>query len=121
MKIDNKIMSQFQMLGSRIVSVNFKNDFISADGIQSGKKNLDISHKIVAIEQIEDKSYLGVIHLHISIRIVSDKQKYTLKLVLEGAFHGPQEMDKESFNKMLRTEKCKNFGLHTCYAKRCHL
>ena len=101
MKIDNNILAQFQMLGSRIVSLNLKNDFLSSECIQSGKKNLDISHEIIAIDQQEDKTYLGVIQLHVSVRIGLEKLRYTLKIILEGGFCAPHEIGEEAFKKML--------------------
>lgn len=101
MKVDNKIMAQFQMLGSRIVSINLKNDFLSANCLDSGKKWLDLSHAIVGIDQQEDNSFLGVIQLHVAVRIKEEKQKYSLKIILEGGFYAPEEMGKEGFERML--------------------
>lgn len=101
MKIDNKILAQFQMLGSRIVSINLKNDFLSANCLDSGKKMLDLSHEIIGIDQQEDNNFVGVIRLHVAVRVKEEKQKYSLKIILEGGFLAPEEMGKEEFEKML--------------------
>lgn len=101
MKVDNSILAQFQMIGSRIVSMSMKNDSISAEIMHHGKRYLDISHEIVSVDLHENNSLIGVVQLHISIRITLGKAKFSLKLVLEGGFGAPQEMGEETFRKML--------------------
>ena len=99
-KIDSRIMASFQILGSRIVSLYVKNDSLSSGVISIGRKNLEISHEIVSAEEKED-AFLGVIRLHVSVKVKHGKTGYTLKLVLEGGFSAPQEMGEELFRKML--------------------
>ena len=101
MKVDNNILAQFQMLASRIVSLNIKNDSISSDTIHHGKKFLDVSHEIVSVDLHNNNLFIGVVQIHISIRITLGKAKFSLKLTLEGGFSAPQEMGEEMFRKML--------------------
>lgn len=101
MKIDNSILAKFQMIGTRIVSLNIKNDSLSSDIISHGKKNLEISHEIVSVELHESNLLIGAVQLHISVRVVFDKAKFSLKLVLEGGFSAPPEMGDEMFRRML--------------------
>ena len=99
-KIDEKIIAKFQMLGSRIVSLNVRNNSLSSSVIGLGKKNLELSHEIISCENHED-IFLGIIHLNVGVKIKQDKLQYTLKLVLEGGFSAPQEMGEAMFRKML--------------------
>lgn len=100
-KIDGRILAGFQMLGSRIVSLNIKNDSLSSDIISEGKKELEISHEIVSVDAQKD-SHIGVIRLNVSIRIRHEKNRFALKLVLESGFSAAMElMDGETFEKML--------------------
>ena len=100
MKIDSNVLAKFQMLGSRIVSLYLKNDSISSSVIFLGKKNLDISHEIVSVE-LQENAFLGVIRLHVNVKVKQEKTSYILKLVLEGGFSAPKEMSEEVFKKML--------------------
>lgn len=100
-KVNSKIMASFQMIGSRILSLNVKNDSLSASIINFGKKELDISHEIVSSEIQEDK-YVGVIRLNVSVKIKQGNERYNLKLVVEGGFWASKEsIEKEIFEQML--------------------
>ena len=100
-KVDSKIMASFQMIGSRIVSLNLKNDSIYSSIINFGKKELDISHQIVSFE-IQEDQYVGVIRLNVSVKIKQGKARYSLKLVVEGGFWASKEsIEKETFEQML--------------------
>lgn len=101
MDINNEVLAKFQMIGSRIVSFSMKNDSISSEIIQRGKKKLDVSHEIISIENHESKSLIGVVQLHVFVRVSLDKARFTVKLVLEGGFSAPEEMDRGLFEKML--------------------
>ncbi len=101
MDINNEVLAKFQMIGSRIVSFSMKNDSISSEIIQRGKKKLDVSHEIISIENHESKSLIGVVQLHVSVRVSLDKARFTVKLILEGGFGAPDEMGRELFEKML--------------------
>ena len=100
-RVNSKNMASFQMIGSRIVSLNVKNDSLSASVINIGKKELDISHQIVSSE-IQEDQYVGVIRLNVSVKIKQGKDRYSLKLVVEGGFWASKEsIEKEMFEQML--------------------
>lgn len=100
-RVNSKIMASFQMIGSRIVSLNVKNNSLSASIINVGKKELDISHQIVSSE-IQEDQYVGIIRLNVSVKIKQGKDLYSLKLVVEGGFLASKEsIEKEMFEQML--------------------
>ncbi len=99
-KINSNIMASFQMLGSRVVSLNVKNDSLSSNIIALGKKDLEISHELVSAE-LQEGMLIGIIRLNVSVRIKQDKTRYTLKLCIEGGFSAPQEMGNDNFKRMM--------------------
>lgn len=102
--MNNKYLSDFQIIGSSVKSLKIKNDFIALENGNNIKRKIDISHYVVNIEKMEDGSILsGTIILNIKLNISDKKRKYSLDMAIEGCFNAPAEkMGKEEFNNMLQ-------------------
>lgn len=99
----NKYLSDFQIIGSSVKNLKIKNDFIALGNGKNIKKKIDISHCIVAVEEIEEDAFLsGTIILNIKVNISEKKRKYNLDMAIEGCFHAPAEMGEETFRSMLQ-------------------
>lgn len=109
--MNKKYYSDFQYIGSKVVSLKIRNDFVSLNA-PGMKKTLDISHEIKENDYNEDQgSRCGLLHLKIKTSAVIDKQKYTVDILLEGCFEGSGELSCEDFEEML----CIN-GLTSLYS-----
>lgn len=100
--MDNKFLSDFQIIGSTIKSVKIKNDFLSLSNNNNMKRKIDISHLLGDIDLIEDgQFYSGTIILNIKVNISQNKNKYNVDVSIEGCFNAPSEIGEETFKSML--------------------
>lgn len=100
--MDNKFLSDFQIIGSTIKSVKIKNDFLSLSNNNNMKRKIDISHLLGDIDLIEDgQFYSGTIILNIKVNISQNKNKYNVDISIEGCFNAPSEIGEETFKSML--------------------
>lgn len=100
--MDNKFLSDFQIIGSTIKSVKIKNDFLSLSNSNNMKRKIDISHLLGDIDLIEDgQFYSGTIILNIKVNISQNKNKYNVDISIEGCFNAPSEIGEETFKSML--------------------
>lgn len=101
--MNNKYLSDFQIIGSSVKNLKIKNDFISLGNGNNIKRKIDISHYVVTIEKIEEGTILsGTVILNIKVNISEKKRKYNLDMAIEGCFNAPVEMGEETFNNMLQ-------------------
>ena len=100
-----KVESQFQLLSSMVVHLDFNNSFLTYDERKPGKKDIDVSYNIchIAAEE-EKKERLGVLDLIVSVSSEMDERKYALKVVLRGFFEAPIEMSEDTFTRMLKVK-----------------
>lgn len=99
--MDNKYLSEFQIIGSTIKSVKIKNDFLSLNS-NNLKRKIDISHLLGNIELIEEGQFFsGTIVLNIKVNISENKRKYSLNISIEGCFNAPSKISEETFKNML--------------------
>lgn len=110
--MNKKYFSDFQYIGSRVVSLKIRNDFVGLD-LSGMKRTLDISHEVKEISSSGDReSYSGLLHLRIKTTAAIDKKKYAVDILLEGCFEGASErLSCEDFEEML----CIN-GLTSLYS-----
>lgn len=106
MNIKN-VESQFQLLSSMVVHLNFNNSFLMYDERKPGKKEIDVAYKICHTDIIEEKNNrVGVLDLVVSVSSEIDEQKYALKAVIRGFFEAPSEMPEDTFTRMLKINGC---------------
>ena len=95
-------VSDFQIVGSRIVDLSIKNDFILMGRTAGQKKSLDVSHEIIEVEHAQNEDSLrGVLRLTVAVVVSEGKEKFRLKMTIEGCFLSNAETDEEHFRKML--------------------
>ncbi len=100
--MDNKYISDFQIIGSSIKSLTIKNDFVSMPNNNSVKRKLGVTHEICSIDVNEEEEiYTGILLLNIDVTASMEKQRYKLKLAIEGCFNAPTNMPKETFEHMM--------------------
>lgn len=100
--MNNKYLSDFQIIGSTIKNVKIRNDFLSLSNGNNVKRKIDVSHLLGNIELVEDGQVLsGTIILNIKVNISENKKKYNLDMAIEGCFNAPSEMGEETFKNML--------------------
>ena len=100
--MNNKYLSDFQIIGSTIKNVKIKNDFLTLSNRNTAKRKIDVSHSLGSIELVEDGQVLsGTITLNIKVNISENKRKYSLDMSIEGCFNAPSEMGEETFKNML--------------------
>ncbi len=96
-------LSDFQIIGSSVKSVKIRNDFVNLNNIGKTKKNLDLSHSLHSVEEIENgTAYSGMVLLKIKATVSSGKKKYVVDLAMEGCFTAPAEIGEETFREMLK-------------------
>ena len=94
-----KLMSSFQLMGSRVIKFNLSNDFIGLESVRPDK--CDVSYSVKEIEK-DDEVIMGVIQLDVKASIKGKgKAKNSCSLSMEGGFCAPVEMPEESFITML--------------------
>lgn len=100
-----KIQSEFQIVGSRIVKFNLKNDFALLE--RDTKKRLaDASYELGSITEFEDKIF-GIVNLYIKVDAKNKlKQKLSLNLIIEGCFTVSKGTEIEKFKNMLGINGC---------------
>lgn len=100
--MNNKYLSDFQIIGNTIKSVKIRNDFLSLSNSNNIKRKIDISHLLGNIEITEDGQILsGTIILNIKVNISQKERKYNLDMSIEGCFNAPVEIGEETFKSML--------------------
>lgn len=101
--MNNKYMSEFQYIGSRITNLKIKNDFIEIIDSNDIKKSMDISHEILSIEKTnDDKSLFGLINVNIKVNAKNENKKYNVSMSIEGCFIAPVEIGEDTFKQMLQ-------------------
>lgn len=96
-------LSDFQIIGSSVKSVKIRNDFVNLNNIGKTKKNLELSHSLHSVEEIENgTAYSGMVLLKIKATVSSGKKKYVVDLAMEGCFTAPAEIGEETFREMLK-------------------
>ena len=74
--MNNKYLSEFQIIGSTIKNVKIRNDFLSLSNGNNVKRKIDVSHLLGNIELVEDGQVLsGTIILNIKVNISENKKK----------------------------------------------
>lgn len=103
----NNIESEFQVLGSRIVSLKLSNDFVCLNLSEDGlKREFDVSYEILDVTD-EENTLNGIIQLNVSVLISSENSnEYKLALSLEGCFLDSKIKDEEQFKKVLSINGC---------------
>ena len=67
------------------------------------KASLDVTHKVLSIEVVEnDNKISGIIEVNIKASLSSGKQKYVISLSIEGCFEAPSDVGEEDFRTMLQ-------------------
>lgn len=100
--MNNKYLSDFQIIGSTIKSIKIKNDFYTMNNGKNVKRKIDISHLIGDVETMEGGEILsGTVILNIKVAISENKKKYNLEMSIEGCFSAPSQMGDEIFKNML--------------------
>lgn len=92
--------AKFQLVACRIVETKIKNDFVTIDDEDANKKQLDISHEIIDVQENEN-GRVGILRLHTTLKISQSKAKYNMGIVYEGCFVSDKETDAETFEKLL--------------------
>lgn len=101
--MNNKYLSAFEYIGSRVTNLRIKNDFIDLAESNNIKKSIDVSHEILSIEKIDnDQTLLGLINVNIKVTAKKAKQKYNVAVSIEGCFTAPVEIGEDVFKKMLQ-------------------
>ena len=101
--MNNKYLSAFEYIGSRITNFRIKNDFIDLIDSDKVKKSIDVSHEILSIEKFnEGKAFSGVINVNIKVSEKIDKHKYNITMSIEGCFTAPVEIGEGVFKKRLQ-------------------
>ncbi len=101
--MNNKYLSEFQIVGSTIKNVKIRNDFLSLSNGNNIKRKIDVSHMLGNIELLEDEQvFSGTIILNIKVNISESKKKYNLDMAIEGCFNAPATMGEKTFKNMLQ-------------------
>lgn len=101
--MNNKYLSAFEYIGSRITNFRIKNDFIDLIDSEKVKKSIDVSHEILNVETFnEGKTFSGVINVNIKVSEKIDKHKYNVTMSIEGCFTAPVKIGEDVFKKMLQ-------------------
>lgn len=96
-----KYISDFQILGNRVVKLRIKNDFVGLDDQESIKRKIDITHEILRIDKNEADELLGLVLLNLTVRIHNAEKHFQLDISMEGCFGAPSGTERDKFEKML--------------------
>lgn len=99
----NKIKSDFNLLGSRILSLSIENHLFYNDDDITEEYKLKITPSKIS-HQKDDLVYFGTILIAIRIELTSneDSQQSTIDFVLEGGFTAPDHIGEEAFANLLK-------------------
>ena len=103
----SKARSDFQMIGSRIISITLKNDFVEIPDDEKVRRRIELSHTIREREEEEDfcddaEMHQGLVVLTVKVDIRRGKDKFKLNLEIEGFFVAPLTgYTREGFREML--------------------
>lgn len=95
------IAADFQIVGSRIVQMKIKNDFVFFDQMQEMKKKLDLKHSIADVIVNDHHQFQGLLQLHISATTSIGKQKCAVNMQIEGCFLADEAIGEKKFREML--------------------
>lgn len=96
-----KYIADFQIVGSRIVKLKIKNDFIVLDSQEKVKRRIDISHEISRVDDDGQGGLVGLVVLNVSVRIQNAGKSFQLDISTEGCFTVPNNFEREKFENML--------------------
>lgn len=99
-----KIVSDFQMLGSRIKSFHMDNDFVRINSNRNIEKEIDTSYTTKSPMQFQDDEnapIAGLVTLMINIRVFDDEYEARLSLETEGCFILKNSYDEKELEDML--------------------
>lgn len=99
--MENQYISAFKIVGTSVKSFNIKNEFVSFPNAKNLKRSIDVSHKIVSVENVNEQYLSGVLQLNIDVLVQDENRKYLLDLTIEGGFIAPLEIGEETFREML--------------------
>ena len=103
----NKLVSDFQFLGSSIREISLKNNFITIDDRGQYKRSIDADYDIDNIYQDEeDNSFTGLMTLHVKVKISDAENSMVIKMSIQGCFAAPQGIGAETFQNMLSLNGC---------------
>ena len=101
--MENKYVSEFQIIGTSVKNLRIKNDFIVLENDNRIKRKFDLSHFVSPICEIEEGKILsGTVTLNVSIKISNNKKRYKLDMSIEGCFNAPAKIEKEAFSELLQ-------------------
>lgn len=101
------IKSSFQFVGSKVLSCNMKNNFVSADGSLPLKCTVEYTLGESSVN--EDLQVLfGIVTLYVNVSATDNESngKFTCKLIIEGCFADSADCDRDNFSKMLSINGC---------------
>jgi hypothetical protein len=68
------VLSDFQMIGSRIAKLSVKNDLVSLTDEEPFKKQLELSHSIGELSVEDQETLVCPLQLHVKVKIKNGKQ-----------------------------------------------
>ncbi|MEA5047446.1 MAG: hypothetical protein VB034_02435 [Eubacteriales bacterium] len=94
------VLSDFQMIGSRIAKLSVKNDLVSLTDEEPFKKQLELSHSIGELSVEDQETLVCPLQLHVKVKIKNGKDACNFDIIVEGCFSS-KKSDEEKFRKML--------------------
>jgi len=102
-----QIIAPFQMTANRIKGFTIANEFVTLEGEENLKHQLDVD---CTIEDVKDhnSNWIGIVSLTVSITVISEEEKkLSCHLILEGCFVSPvSDISKEDFHVFLKANGC---------------
>lgn len=101
----SKIKAKLQMVGSRILRLDIKNDFVFIDETKGEvSRQIDVSYKLGDVFTLdeEEKSIAGNITIVIEIQITSKNNRADIGLEIEGCFELESSNDENLLKEMLQ-------------------
>lgn len=98
-----KIASDFQLIGTAVRHIDFKNDFVSIDERSADfEKTFDLDYKVINISKSADENqWIGLSLLTIDVNLENGMSSMSMHIVIEGAFSCSSTVDKEPFKNMI--------------------
>lgn len=101
----NEIKSQFQFLGSNILNISVKNDFIALPDFDVLKLKMDTEYEIKNVICKEER-YATVVLTVLVSAIHKNKQKIKISITVAGYFSDSSAVGEKQFNEMLALNGC---------------
>lgn len=96
------VKSQFQIIGSRVISLCMDNKMFDADDNGGAPIHIDLSHKITISDYANKDRLIGSAILNVELNIGEDNSLFHLIMSLEGGFSAPKgDIEVDVFEKMI--------------------